>query len=91
MEYKFNTKFKVGDIVYTLFNNKIVKVKINHIEAHISITYCDNSTINIKYALVLHNPAHTYLGYRNEEDLHKTKEELIKKLILIWKLYIFSY
>lgn len=80
MEYKFNTKFKAGDIVYTLINKKITEVEINNIEAIINVGYCDSSVINIKYSLVLHNYSRKYLGYCNEEDLYKTKEELINNL-----------
>lgn len=80
MEYVFNTKFKVGEVLYTLINKKITKVKINNVEAIINITYYDSSTINIKYSLVLCNPSHTHLGYCPEEDLYKTKEELINNL-----------
>ena len=80
MEYKFNTKFKVGDILYTLINKKITKVRINNIEAHITITNCNNSIINIQYSLVLCNHTNTYLGYCREEYLYETKEELINNL-----------
>lgn len=52
MEYKFNTKFNVGEILYTLVNKKIRKVKIEKIEANITITDCDNSIIYILNILV---------------------------------------
>lgn len=84
MEYKFNTKFKVGEVLYTLINKKIRKVEINNIEAIINITYCDISVINIKYSLVLFDYTRKYLGYCDEKDLYKTKEELINNFI-IWK------
>ena len=80
MEYKFNTKFKVGEILYTLINKKITKVEINNIEAIINIGYGDISVINIKYSLVLYDYTRKYLGYCLEEDLYKTKEELINNL-----------
>lgn len=80
MEYKFNTKFKIGEVLYTLINKKITEVEIDKIEAHINITYCDSSVINIKYSLVLHNYTRKYLGYCDEKDLYKTKEELINNL-----------
>ena len=80
MEYKFNTKFSVGDILYTLINKKITKVEVNNIEALINITYCDSSVINVKYSLVLFDHTRKYLGYCYEEDLYKTKEELINNL-----------
>ena len=80
MEYKFNTKFKVGEILYTLINKKITEVKIEKIEATITITDCDNSIIYIKYSLVLHDYTRNYLGYCDEKDLYKTKEELINNL-----------
>lgn len=79
MEYKFNTKFKVGEIIYTLVNKKIKKVKIEKIEANINITDCDKSIIYIKYSCIL-NDNDKYIGYTNEEDLYKTKEELINNL-----------
>ena len=80
MEYTFNTKFKVEEIVYTLSNKKITEVKINSIEVYIGITDCNKSIINVKYSLVLCNPTNTYLGYCDEKDLYKTKEELINNL-----------
>ena len=80
MEYKFNTKFKVGEIVYTLINKKITEVEINKIEALINITYSDSFVINIKYYLVLNDYTHKYLGFADEEDLYRTKEELINNL-----------
>ena len=80
MEYKFNTKFKVGEILHTLINKKITEVRIEKIEANITITDCDNSVINIKYSLILNDYTHKYLGYCPEEDLYKTKEELINDL-----------
>ena len=80
MEYKFNTKFKVGEVLYTLLNKKIIKVEVNNIEALIDITYNDSSVINIKYSLVLFDHSRKYLGYCSEEDLYKTKEELINNL-----------
>lgn len=79
MEYKFNTKFNVGEVLYTLINKKIRKVKIEKIEVNITITDCDNSIIYIKYSCIL-NDNYKYIGYVNEEDLYKTKEELINNL-----------
>ena len=80
MEYKFNTKFKVGEKLYTLINKKIAEVEVNNIEARISIASCDASVINIKYSLVSCDHTRKYLGYCDEEDLYKTKEELINNL-----------
>lgn len=80
MTYKFNTKFSVGEVLYTLINKKITKVEINNIEANITITDYDKSIINIKYSLVLHDYTREYLGYCDENDLYRTKEKLINNL-----------
>ena len=80
MEYIFNTKFKVGEILYTLVNKKIRKVKIEKIEVNITITDCDKSIIHVKYSCILNGDGYKYIGYVNEEDLYKTKEELINNL-----------
>ena len=84
MEYKFNTKFKVGEIVYTLINKKIKEVKIEKIETHITIAqsaFKDSAFIvRTKYSLILNDYTYTYLGFANEEDLYETKEELINNL-----------
>ena len=37
MEYTFNTKFTVGEILYTLINKRIAEVKIEKIEDIITI------------------------------------------------------
>lgn len=80
MEYKFNTKFKVGEILHTLINKKITEVRIEKIEANITITDCDKSIIHIKYSIILNDYTRKYLGYCDEKDLYVTKEELIKNL-----------
>lgn len=80
MEYKFNTKFKVGEVLYTLICKKITEVEIDKIETNIIIKDCDVSIINIKYYLRLHDYTHKYLGFADEEDLYRTKEELINNL-----------
>lgn len=81
MEYKFNTKFKVGEVLYTLICKKITEVEIDKIETNITIVKdSDVSVINIKYYLRLHDYTHKYLGFADEEDLYRTKEELINNL-----------
>ena len=80
MEYKFNTKFKVEEIVYTLINKKITEVRVEKIEANVTITDCDKSIINIKYSIVKNDYTRKYFGYCPEEDLYRTKEELINNL-----------
>lgn len=80
MEYKFNTKFKVGEIVYTLINKKIKEVKIEKIGINITITNSNNLLIITKYSTTLNDYTHNYLGFANEEDLYRTKEELINNL-----------
>ena len=84
MEHKFNTKFKVEEIVYTLSNKKITEVKIEKIETNITITKSafedSRFVVRTKYSLVSNDYLHTYLGYCDEEHLYKTKEELIKNL-----------
>lgn len=80
MEYKFNTKFNVGEVLYTLINRKITEVEIEKIEANITITDSDASIINVKYYLRLYDYTHKYLGFADEEDLYRTKEELINNL-----------
>ena len=80
MKYTFNTKFKVGEILYTLINKRITEVKIEKIEVNVTITNSNNLLITNKYSLILNDYTHKYLGFANEEDLYKTKEELINNL-----------
>ena len=80
MEYKFNTKFKVGEILYTLINKKITEVKIEKIEATITIKDNGSQYVAIKYSLTLNDYTRAYLGYEFEQNLYKTKEELINNL-----------
>ena len=80
MEYKFNTKFNIGEVLYTLINKKIRKIKIDKIEADITITDCYKSIIYVKYSCITNDNNRKYVGYINEEDLYKTKEELINNL-----------
>ena len=80
MVYKFDTKFKVGEILYALVNKKIRKIKIEQIEVNITITDCDNSIIYAKYSCTLNGDGYKYMEYINEEDLYRTKEELINNL-----------
>ena len=80
MEYTFNTKFKLGEILYTLINKKITEVKIEKIEVNITITDSNNLLIKNKYSLILNDYTFKYLGYCDEKDLYKTKEELINSL-----------
>lgn len=80
MEYTFNTKFKVGEILYTLINKRITEVKIEKIEANIIITDSNKLLIRNKYSLILNDYTFKYLGYCYEEDLYETKEELINNL-----------
>ena len=84
MEYKFNTKFKVGEVLYTLINKKITEVRIEKIESNITITksaFKESAfIIRTKYSIILNDYTCKYLGYCNEEDLYRTKEELINNL-----------
>ena len=84
MEYKFNTKFEVEEIVYTLSNKKITEVRIEKIESNITITksaFKESAFIvRTKYSTISNDYTHKYLGFANEEDLYKTKEELINSL-----------
>lgn len=84
MEYKFNTKFKIGEVLYTLINKKITEVKIEKIETNITITksaFKESAFIvRTKYSIILNDYTCKYLGFANEEDLYETKEELINNL-----------
>lgn len=79
MEYKFDTKFKVGEILYTLVNNKIKEVKIEKIEANVIIRE-PVVLARIKYSTILNDYTYKYLGFVDENDLYRTKEELINNL-----------
>lgn len=79
MEFKFNTKFKIGEIVYTLINNKITEVRIEKIEVNITINDC-SFLKKIKYSTILNDYTYKYLGFIDEKDLYRTKEKLINNL-----------
>ena len=80
MEYKFDTKFGVGEIAYTLIDKKIAEVKIEAIEANITIIKKSIFLVRTKYSSILNNYTHRDLGHIHEDDLYKTKEELINNL-----------
>lgn len=80
MKCIFDTKFKVGETLYTLVNKKIKEIKIEKIEVNITITDGNKSIIYIKYSCTLNSNGYEYIGYVNEEDLYKTKEKLINNL-----------
>ena len=80
MEYKFDTKFKVGEILYTLINKKITEVRIEKIKVDIIITNNDKLIINTYYSITLNDYTIGYLGYCSENDLYETKEKLINNL-----------
>ena len=80
MKYKFNKKIKVKEIAYTLINKKIIEIRIEKIEATITIKDNNSQYVDIRYSLILNDYTSAYLGYCSEKDLYKTKEELINNL-----------
>lgn len=74
---KFESKFDIGDALFTMYNNRIKKVTINEI----NIIKSHTSNVYIHYKV-------SYLDYDiikefevNEEDLFATKEEVIEDLL----------
>ena len=69
----FETKFDIGDALFTMYNNRIKKVTIKGI----NITKSHTCSVFVHYKV-------SYLECEfevNEEDLFATKEEVIEDLL----------
>ena len=73
---KIKTKFSIGDKVYLLHNNKVVKGKIYLIEVNITICYHDRF-IDIYYKVA--DKDNKLIGTFPEEFLYETELELMTK------------
>jgi len=71
---KVNNKFKIGDVVYFMNNNRITRGKIAYIRILASASF-----INIEYELASYGSA-CGGGTYSEVRLYKTREDLIKIL-----------
>lgn len=79
MTYAIETKFELGQIVYVLYNNKIIEALIK--EINISSNILDALVItDIKYYLMLNDYTLSNIGYYKESDIFDTKGELINNL-----------
>ncbi len=73
---QIETKFNIGDEVFTMYSDKIVKATVNRVKIIRSNDMCPWGNI------LLYNLQMTRGGYldREEDKLFKTKEELIASL-----------
>lgn len=64
------TKFKIGDIIYFLYNNRVNNTIVDEIQVTVN-----RQAVNISYSVFGNN-----LTYISEEDAFATKEELVASL-----------
>lgn len=69
---KIETKFNVGDIIFTLLDNKVNEIKVNSIE----IYFYKNSSFSIIYLYYIKEMAFKI----NENSCFGTKQELLNSL-----------
>lgn len=79
MDIQIKTKYDLNQLVYVLYNNKIIIARIidihtitHEMENHIDIT--------IKYYLVDSDNKTHRLGYYHEENIFDTKKQLLESL-----------
>lgn len=77
MEIKINTKYDLGQEGYILLNNKIRQVKVKEIYCP---TFVDNKGVSTKPKYLLLGLSDDTFGYREENQLFTSKEELLKHL-----------
>lgn len=79
---KIETKFDIGDKVFTLFLNKIYEIEIKHILVNVKSEGFNCAKIEIIYSVSeLHDKVWDKKQSRFEENLlFKTKQELLNSL-----------
>ena len=72
------TKYNIGDEVFTLYNNKVSTLKIWGIDVSIEKGFDGQYVLPTKVKILYYDfgKHHTF----NEQDLFPTKEELLKSL-----------
>ena len=79
MDINIKTKYDLNQLVYVLFNNKIVIARI--IDIHIITHNMENhNDIIIKYYLVDADNKSYRLGYYQETNMFDTKKQLLESL-----------
>ena len=79
MDIQIKTKHDLNELVYVLYNNKVVIARITDIH---TITHnLENLVdITIKYYLVDADDKTNRLGYYQEENIFDTKKQLLESL-----------
>ena len=79
MDINIKTKFDLNELVYVLYNNKVVIAKI--IDIHTVTHNMENHfDVTIKYYLVDADDKTHRLGYYQEENIFDTKKQLLESL-----------
>lgn len=79
MEINIKTKYNVNQLVYVLYDNKIIIGKIVSIQI-ISTTREKHNDIDIKYYLVNNNDITHRLGYYIENSMFDNEKQLLETL-----------
>lgn len=78
MEIKINTKYDLGQEVYTLYNNKIRQTRVVEIY---SPTFIDNKGVSTKPKYLLIGLSDNLsIGYKEENLIFHSKEELLNSI-----------
>jgi hypothetical protein len=91
MKKIINVRFDLNEEVYFIYNNKIIKqpiekckilVQPEFIEGHLDGTFTEHNGITIEYLFLIESiyPNRYSNVWINQDDIYKTKEELINKI-----------
>lgn len=79
MDIQIKTKFDLNELVYILYNNKVIIAKI--IDIHTITHNMENHLdVTVKYYLVDANDTTHRLGYYHEITMFDTKKQLLESL-----------
>ena len=79
MDIQIKTKYDLNQLVYVLYNNRIIIARIIDIQT-ITHTMEKHNDIIIKYYLVNADDKTHRLGYYQESNMFDTKKQLLKSL-----------
>ena len=68
-----NSKYNIGDVKFTMYNNKVVQIKITRISTGTEVDRKGNIITNISYGV-------TDCKFLLEDEIFSSKEELLKSL-----------
>lgn len=77
---KVESKFTPGDYAYLMHDNKVVFGKIEKVELFNPVMQSADYEPQIRYHIEVNCHQHVSTEHRYENDVFKTKEELLKSL-----------